>query len=284
MGAGTGVLVRPAAPTRSVAAVVTSERPGNYAEQARTYDRTRTASPTVVRLLAKHLGEGAGRRLADLAGGTGNYAQVLAARGFDVLVVDAQPAMLARSVAKVGRGRQVAGDVEHLPLADTSVDCAVLVSALHLVAHPTAALREIRRVVWRGPLVLQVFTRENMEPLFVFDYFPGTEALAGEHATEAQIQGWLGAAGFARVVSERYVYLDVADGSLPALHTDALRLAGPAYLRNNSWFQRLDDGARRQGLDRLAEDLRSGVLEQRVRSSFDIAVRTGHGTVFAAWP
>jgi ubiquinone/menaquinone biosynthesis C-methylase UbiE len=263
---------------------VTPERPGNYAEQARTYDRTRAASPTVVRLLAKHLGDGEGRRLADLAGGTGNYAQVLAARGFDVLVVDAQPAMLARSVSKIGPGRQVAAELERLPLADTSVDCATLVSALHLIADPMAALRECRRLVWRGPFVLQAFTRENMEPIFVFDYFPGTGALVGDHATEAQVLDWLSEAGFSRVVAERYVYLDGADGSLPALHTDPLRLAGPAYLRNNSWYHRIPDEVRREGLARLEADLRTGVLEERIRNSLEVAVRVGHGTVFAAWP
>src|SRR5207244_37020 len=42
-------------------------RPGNYALQAETYDRTRGASPTVVRLMSKHLGPSEGRRLLDIA-------------------------------------------------------------------------------------------------------------------------------------------------------------------------------------------------------------------------
>ena len=56
-------------------------RPGNYAEEARTYDFTRGASPTVVRAVSRFLGPAGGRKLLDIAGGTGNYAQVLQARG-----------------------------------------------------------------------------------------------------------------------------------------------------------------------------------------------------------
>src|SRR5437870_4534186 len=83
------------------------ERPGRYATQARTYDLTRSASPTVVRLVSKYLGPANGRRLLDIAAGTANYTRVMHARGFDVLAVDAEFEMVSRSVGKIGRGRQV---------------------------------------------------------------------------------------------------------------------------------------------------------------------------------
>jgi SAM-dependent methyltransferase len=259
-------------------------RPGRYQDQARTYDLTRGASPTVVRLLARYLGPPAGRRLLDVAGGTGNYAQALQARGFDVVVLDVEPAMVRRSVAKIGRGRQVAADAAALPIGDRGADCAVMVQALHLLREPERALAEVRRVIREGPFVLQAYTEENLRPTFVFDYFPGGELPPQEHPPEERIEVMLHDAGFSGVEVERYVYLDTADGNLQALHTDAYRLAGPAYLRNTSFFQRLPEGVRREGLARLAEDLRSGVLEEKVRASFREAVRSGHGTVFAARP
>ena len=40
----------------------------NYPEQAATYDFTRSASPTVSRLLLKYLGEPGGRTVLDIAG------------------------------------------------------------------------------------------------------------------------------------------------------------------------------------------------------------------------
>src|SRR2546423_652552 len=67
-----------------------------YEEQAATYDATRSASPIVTRLLMGFLGEGNGRILLDVAGGTGNYAEAVATRGFRPILVDREPAMLAR--------------------------------------------------------------------------------------------------------------------------------------------------------------------------------------------
>ena len=94
----------------------------------------------------------------------------------------------------------------------------------------------------------------------------------------------LKAAGFEKVRRERFVYADTADGTLAALHTDAFALAGPAYLRNTSWWHRMDEATRNAGLARLAEDLRTGTLAERVEESFRLAARHGHGTVFASWP
>lgn len=261
----------------------TGVRPGNYAVQALTYDRTRGASPTVVRALAKHLGPATGRTLLDIAGGTGNYARVFDARGFRVLVVDVSLEMLAQVPRKIGPGRALGGDAEALPLRDGGVDCAIMVNAIHLFADPGAALGEARRVLRDGPLVLTAFTPENMAPLFVFEYFGLRDEIARRPAN-AELKALLNRAGFSHVRKEKYVYTDTADGSLNALHTDANLLAGPAYLRNTSFWYRLDEESRRQGLEALARDLRSGVLEERVKESYRLAAEHGHGTVFVAWP
>jgi SAM-dependent methyltransferase len=262
------------------------KRPGRYDELARSYDLTRGASPTVVRSLSTFLGPPQGRRLLDLAGGTGNYAQVLQARGFDVRILDANDPMLRRSIPKIGPGNQVVGDAAMAPFRDRSFDCATLVQALHLLRpeEQVRALSEARRVIRDGPFVLQAFTRENMQTMFVFEYFPGWDPPEWTHPSAEETMDLVRQAGFQRVERATYVYLDTADANLIALHTDPLRLAGPAYLRNNSGFARLPEEVKREGLARLAEDLRSGVLERRVKESFQVAVRNGHGTVFAAWP
>ncbi len=260
------------------------ERPGRYATQARTYDLTRSASPTVVRLVSKYLGPANGRRLLEIAAGTANYGRVMQARGFDLLVLDAEFEMVSRSVGKIGRGRQIVADAMALPLRARSVDCAMLVAAIHLMPDPDRAMSQARRVIRDGPFVLQAFTEENMAPIFVLEYFPGSELLNDFHPPAAEFARRLEAAGFSRIEHEKFVYLDTADGTLPALHTDPLRLAGPAYLRNNSWFNRIPEDVREAGLARLAEDLRSGALEEKVKASFQEAVVTGHGIVFAAWP
>ncbi len=258
-------------------------RPGNYPEQAETYDRTRGASPSVVRALVRHLGPAEGRSLLDVAGGTGNYAQVLAARGFSLTVVDAEPAMLARSVDKLGPGHAIVGDATALPVRDASVDAVTIVSAIHLFDDPPAALAEARRVIRAGPLVLMAFTRENLEPLFAYEYFEGTFP-AEIRTNEAEVVSMLREAGFESVEADRVVYVDRADGSLSALHTDPFALAGEAYLRNTSFWHRTDPEVRVRGLKALHEDLRSGRLAERVEESMRVAGRTGHITAFAARP
>lgn len=257
-------------------------RPGNYPVQAKTYDLTRGASPTVSRAVMRFLGPPEGGLLVDIAGGTGNYAQAFTERGFRVVVVDAEPEMLAYAVRKLGR-RVVAGDAQRLPLRDGATDRATIINAVHLFADPPAALREARRIIREGPLVVTAFTRENLASLFVYEYFGLQEPITARPPTEEFVD-LLEQCGFSRVEHEAYVYTDTVDGSLNALHTDPLRLAGPAYLRNTSFWHRLDEDTRNAGLQALARDLRSGELKRRVEEGLRQAVLHGHGTAFAAWP
>ena len=267
---------------RGMAMRAKTARPGNYAEEARTYDLTRGGSPTVVRLVSKFLGPQAGRSVVDIAGGTGNYARVFQARGFEVVVLDAEPAMVARSVPKIGPGRQVVGEASALPFGDDAFDAALLIHAVHLIRDPSSALRELRRVIRRGPLVLIDPVRENVAT-FVQEYF-GLRPASDARPRRGDIERLLEGSGFGRVEHERILYSDTADGSLYALHVNALHLAGPAYLRNTTFWYQLDPETRQRGLKALAAALRSGELAVRVKEHFSAAVERGHETAFAAWP
>lgn len=91
-----------------------------------------------------------GLRAVDLAGGTGDIARLLAARGADVTVVDPSEEMLA-----VGRRRSpgiaaIAAEAEHLPFADASLDLVTMSFGIRNVTHMGAALAEIGRVLKPG--------------------------------------------------------------------------------------------------------------------------------------
>lgn len=103
----------------------------DYSRQAASYDLTRGASPSVLGPLRRALASALGRALADVGGGTGNYAVALAEEGWQPLVVDRSPEMLARAAAK-GLAT-LAGDAIALALPDESFDAAMLVSMLHHV-------------------------------------------------------------------------------------------------------------------------------------------------------
>ena len=157
-------------------------------------------------------------------------------------------------------------------------------TAIHLIRPPERALAEARRVLRDGPLVVVAFTLENVGPLFIREYFPTADIPFDENPPRERLLSLMRSAGFGRVEWEKFVYTDSVDGTLLSLHTDPVRLAGPAYLRNTSFFQRVPEAARAEGLARLGRDLRSGVLEERVKEAYRQSLAEGHGAVFACWP
>jgi ubiquinone/menaquinone biosynthesis C-methylase UbiE len=184
----------------------------DYALQARTYDQTRAASPSVLEPLHRALSAGPGRRLLDVGGGTGNYAAALRDRGFDPVLVDRSADMLA---VAAGKGLPVArGDADALPVGDRSIDAVMLVSMLHHVPTWRRALDEARRVLAPGGrLALMAFAREHLAVHWVTAYFPATSArFRDAHQTLDELRGALPGADV-----QPLLYDDVVDGSMAAL-------------------------------------------------------------------
>jgi SAM-dependent methyltransferase len=106
--------------------------------------------------------------IADLGCGDG-YLTVEASRfAARVIAVDRSDAALARARAmarrrRVGNVEWKRGELEKLPLADASVDVALLSQALHHAADPGAALAEAARIVKPGGRVLLLELRRHDE-------------------------------------------------------------------------------------------------------------------------
>jgi ubiquinone/menaquinone biosynthesis C-methylase UbiE len=228
----------------------------DYSNQARTYDETRAASPSVLGPLREALAGAPGRRLADIGGGTGNYARALRDEGWEPVVIDREPAMLAQAAAKGLEA--VAGDAQRLPLADASVDAAMLVSMLHHVEDQAAAVAEAQRVLRPGGrLALMVFTREDVAANWLSDYFPSTRAWMFEsHPTLAEL---LALVPGARHLEVRF--RDLEDGSLAALSAFPEKIVDPAWHRQTSFFERLARDHPEElaaGLERIRTELAAG--------------------------
>ena len=228
----------------------------DYSNQARTYDETRAASPSVLGPLREALEGAPGRRLVDIGGGTGNYGRALSDEGWDVLVVDRQPEMLAQAAAKGLETLQA--DAQRLPLPDACADAAMLVSMLHHVEDPVAALAEARRILRPGGrLALMLWTREDIDDMWLTDYFPSTRAWTEEsHLTLAEHLAMLPGARPIEIV-----YRDLEDGSLGALAAHPEKLVDPRWHRQTSYFERLARDHAEEleaGLARLREDLKAG--------------------------
>ncbi|MBC8040847.1 MAG: class I SAM-dependent methyltransferase, partial [Opitutaceae bacterium] len=53
------------------------------------------------------------------------------------------------------------GDIEHVPLADRSVDLAILSQALHHAQHPETAVKEAHRILKPGGQILILDLKEH---------------------------------------------------------------------------------------------------------------------------
>ncbi len=233
----------------------------DYSRQAETYDRTRAASPSILSPLRVALAGAPGRRLADIGGGTGNYSLALAREGWSPVVLDRSAAMLGRAAAK---GLEtIEADAVSLPLPDGSFDAAMAVSMLHHVDDPAAAMAEARRILTPGGcLAVMVYTREDIEGLWMSDLFPSTRAwMEGSHQSEAELLELLPGAVRLPVLFE-----DLEDASLAALAAHPEKLLDEDWRRQTSYFERLQRDHPQEleeGLGRLAEQVAAGSAPRR---------------------
>jgi ArsR family transcriptional regulator len=107
-------------------------------------------------------------KVADLGCGEGYLTVEVSRWASRVIAVDRSEAVLKRARA-LARRRRVSnviwkkGELEHLPLADASVDVAMLSQALHHAHQPATAIAEAARVTAPGGRVLVLDLRAHQE-------------------------------------------------------------------------------------------------------------------------
>lgn len=104
--------------------------------------------------------------IADLGAGEGLISQLLARRAEQVWCIDNSPRMVevgSELAAKNGFANLTykLGDIESVPLADKSVDLAILSQALHHASHPQRAVDEAFRILRPGGQVLILDLKEH---------------------------------------------------------------------------------------------------------------------------
>lgn len=92
-----------------------------------------------------------GRRVLDLAAGTGNVAVLAVEAGAEVTAVDSSPRMVQLGRERTGADvRWLEGDLEQVPLPDGSVDVVLTAFGLIFAARPEDAVAQVRRVLAPG--------------------------------------------------------------------------------------------------------------------------------------
>lgn len=114
------------------------------------YERGRPGYPdAAIEILASELEIGPGKRIVDLAAGTGKLTRALVRLGADLVAVEPVAGMRAQLVAAVPGVTAVEGTAERLPFQDGTIDAVLVAQAFHWFDVPAAAA-EIHRVLVAG--------------------------------------------------------------------------------------------------------------------------------------
>ncbi len=158
-------------------------------DQARSFDRVagvyQQARPSYPAEAVEWVLEAApGRRVVDLAAGTGKLTQVLVAAGADVVAVEPLANMRAELERALPSVRALDGSAERIPLPGGSADALFVGQAFHWFDGP-AALAEIARVLVPGGVLGLVWNLRDERVPWVADL---TAALrgAGDVLTESR--------------------------------------------------------------------------------------------------
>ena len=126
------------------------------------YERARPGYPEEARRwLSERLDLRPGRKVVDLAAGTGKLTRLLVATGATVVAVEPVAEMRLRLAAALPHVELLDGVAERIPLDDTSVDAAAVGQAFHWF-DGDRALPEIHRIVRRHGRLAVVYNRRPL--------------------------------------------------------------------------------------------------------------------------
>jgi SAM-dependent methyltransferase len=121
------------------------------------YERARPSYPAdAVDHVVDRLGIGAGRRVLDLAAGTGKFTRLLVPSGAELVAVEPVAGMRGQLQSVIAGIEVHVGTAEAIPLDDESVDAVVCAQAFHWF-DGSQALAEIGRVLRPGGGLAVVF-------------------------------------------------------------------------------------------------------------------------------
>jgi SAM-dependent methyltransferase len=141
-----------------------------FDRNADAYEAARPSYPTeAVAHIVGHGGIGPGRRVLDLAAGTGKLTRLLVPTGAEVVAVEPVAAMRERLVASLPDVEIHDGTAEALPLADESFDAVTVAQAFHWF-DPAVALGEIHRVLRDGGHLFLVWNTRDRDHDWVREF------------------------------------------------------------------------------------------------------------------
>lgn len=223
-----------------------------YDTFGRTYTATRRTDPRIAAAVWEALG--AARTVVNVGAGTGSYEPL------DRWVLAVEPSETMLRQRGSGAAPAIRATAEALPLADGTVDAAMALMTIHHWADWRAGIAELRRVA-RSRVVVWTFEPDQTEALWlVRDYLPEVRDLdTGRTPPVADVAEALGGAEIRTVEIPR----DCEDGVLAAYYARPEAYLDPRVRAGMSPFHVLATTVVDAAMERLAEDLRSGLWDER---------------------
>jgi SAM-dependent methyltransferase len=165
---------------------------------AAAYERARPSYPAeAIAHVVGHGGIGPGRRVLDLAAGTGKLTRLLVPTGAEVVAVEPVAGMRDQLVAAVPGVEVRDGTAESLPLPDASVDAVTIAQAFHWF-EPGPALAEVARELRPGGRLFLLWNARERDRPWVQAY----SDLLTDGPDMAAPYDWYYAVDYAALVAE----------------------------------------------------------------------------------
>jgi SAM-dependent methyltransferase len=235
-----------------------------YDKIGKNYAQTRKSDPRIAAKLLEILASSPVSTIADIGAGTGSYALALAESGYSIFAIEPSVTMRNQAIGHPSI-EWLDGSAKNLPLANQSIDAAIIMLAFHHFPDYLQALHEVNRVVGNGQIVLFTYDPKMIAGFWLTEYFPAF--IPDIESTFLPIPQLLAAI---QTVTGRKA--NIIPFPLPSDLSDSFAAVGWArpelYLDNDirngiSSFAKIDAAELEDGLSRLREDLAKGVWDQR---------------------
>ncbi|MDP8930797.1 MAG: methyltransferase domain-containing protein [Actinomycetota bacterium] len=234
-----------------------------YESIGRGYTATRGADPRIAEAIWKALGEA--RSVLNVGAGAGSYEP----RDRQVLAVEPSAVMIAQRPADAAP--VVRAIAEALPLADASMDAAMAVLSDHHWHDRRRALRELRRVARHRVVLFNADPAQAERFWLTREYLPGFLRLIPERYREpgAWARDFVEELGPVQL-QPLLIPHDCDDGFYGAFWRRPDAYLNPRVRAGISVFVGLPEPEVTQAMNRLRDDLASGVWHKRHRDLLDL--------------